>query len=132
MLLLLAILLAAEVPDPSPVCAGDQTRATVERVIDGDTVVVNPMLIAAYGRYQLAYFGPVRLLHIDAPELRDPGGQESKTFLGVLLPAGSRVCLRALPPDAFGRPLVVINLPAPATGTVNEAMVASGHAVRRP
>ena len=43
----------------------------VERVIDGDTI------IAGTNR--------VRLAEIDAPELREPGGQESKQALSELL-----------------------------------------------
>lgn len=59
---------------------------TVERVVDGDTVIVS-------GRQS------VRLIGVDAPETKDPRrpvgcfGQEASRFLASLLPAGTAVRL---------------------------------------
>lgn len=133
-LLLLLFATPAEAQE-SPVCIGDQTRATVERVIDGDTVVVKDAILSVVvGTFTVRTTGsgPVRLLHIDAPELGDPGGPEAKDFLSRLLPAGSQICMRMTKADHFGRQLVLIQALPPETRTVNDIMVATGHAVRRP
>ena len=94
---------APAVPDvPSP--PGDAFAATVERVVDGDTI------IARRGGEQLR----VRLIGIDAPESVQPDapvecfGPEAADALERLLPAGTTVSAAhqaAGPVDQFGRQL---------------------------
>jgi len=90
----------ADVPSPP----GDAFAATVERVVDGDTV------IARRDGQQLR----VRLIGIDAPESVQPDapvecfGPEAAGALERLLPAGTRVNAAhqaAGPVDRFGRAL---------------------------
>lgn len=122
------------VAQETPVCIGDQTRATVDRVIDGDTVVVKDAILSVVvGNFtvRVTGSGSVRLLQIDAPELDAEGGQAAKDFLTRLLPKESSICMRMTKNDSFGRPLVFIQAIPPETRTVNEIMVAEGHAVRR-
>ncbi len=87
-------------PSPS-LPAGVDT--TVERVVDGDTLVV------AGGR-------PVRLIGVDTPETKDPRrpvqcfGQEASAFLVSLLAQGSAVRLvgDVEPRDHYGRTLAYV------------------------
>ncbi len=78
----------------------DAGGARVERVVDGDTIVVDG------GR-------PVRLIGVDTPETKDPRkpvqcfGREAAAFLGAVLPAGTAVRLvgDVEPHDVYDRSL---------------------------
>lgn len=58
--------------------------AVVERVWDGDTVLVTAS--AGFDRYPCVW---VRLLGVEAPELDEPFGHEARDFLSRLLPHGT-------------------------------------------
>lgn len=107
------------------------------RVIDGDSVEVE---ISAYGSIRLPHYnmpimlGPirfvVRILGIQAPEIRDPGGPESMEFL--------RNWLATIPPvflltdgkrDKYGRLLGDF---VADDAAVSLAMLAAGHATVAP
>lgn len=64
----------------------------VTRVIDGDTVI-------------LSETGRARLSGIDAPELKQLGGNESKMFLQILTADRDVVCVKAITADRYNRSL---------------------------
>ena len=70
--------------------AADGANATVDRVVDGDTI----RIVAAGGRSER-----VRLIGIDTPETKDPRrpvqcfGKEASAFTATLLPRSTRVRL---------------------------------------
>jgi micrococcal nuclease len=94
----------------------------VERVVDGDTVVVT-------GKRS------VRLIGVDAPETKDPRrpvgcfGKESSGFLGSLLPAGTPVRLvgDVEQRDRYGRLLAYVYR-LPDGLFVNAELVRQGYA----
>lgn len=101
--------------------------AVVERVVDGDTLVVD----VAGDRAR------VRLLGIDTPESVKPDapvecfGPEASARTAALLPEGVRVTLETDPvaglQDDFGRVLAYVT-PEGARVTVNEALLREGYA----
>jgi micrococcal nuclease len=104
---------------------GAPGRATVARVIDGDTVV-----LAIGGAEE-----PARLIGIDTPESVAPGrpvecyGPEASTRLGDLLPPGTAVDVTrdVEPRDRYDRLLVYLHRTADGL-FVNAAQVADGYA----
>lgn len=74
-------------------------RATVTRIIDGDTFVADIDL----GMYHHEVDVPVRLLHCAAREIHDPGGPEARDNLAELLPPGTVVLLQTAKPDKYSR-----------------------------
>jgi micrococcal nuclease len=100
-------------------------RATVARVIDGDTVV-----LAVGGAEE-----PARLIGIDTPESVAPGrpvecyGPEASARLGDLLPPGTAVDVTrdVEPRDRYDRLLVYLHRTADGL-FVNAAQVADGYA----
>jgi micrococcal nuclease len=96
---------AAAPPPPVAPAPGlpDGVDLAVERVVDGDTIVVT-------GRR------PVRLIGVDAPETVDPRravgcfGREASDFLKALLPEGTPVRLvgDVEQEDRFGRTLAYV------------------------
>ena len=119
---ILAVLLVAA-GCRTAVAATDQ--ATVERVVDGDTVDVR------IGDRRER----VRLLGIDTPEIHvergppDCFGPEASSFTKALLPTGTPVRLErdVVGRDDYGRLLVYVYLAADGR-MVNEAIVAGGFA----
>lgn len=97
-------------------------RGTVERVIDGDTVVLNLDL----GFHVTARGVRVRLLNVFAPELkknkRDPdgAGEFAKSELERLLPVGAAVELESRSLDKYGRSLGFISA---ESGPTNSLMI---------
>lgn len=90
----------ADVPDgvvPPPGVPRAAQRATVDRVVDGDTIRVT--VRAGSGAIPAAPSASVRLLNVDAPETRHPsrgvecGGPEATARVEQLLPAGATVWL---------------------------------------
>lgn len=73
-------------------------NATVQRVIDGDTIVVNIDL--GFGTWLHAQ--TMRLLGINAREKSDAGGAEAKANLTELLPFGTAVVLTSVKADKYG------------------------------
>lgn len=70
--------------------------ATVQRVIDGDTVVLDVDL-----GFKTWHHGPFRLVGINARELHSPGGLEARDNLMALLPPGTSVGLSSVKPDKY-------------------------------
>ncbi|HSJ74035.1 MAG TPA: thermonuclease family protein [Miltoncostaeaceae bacterium] len=109
-----------------PAAAAARLAGTVERVIDGDT------LIARIDGRRVR----VRLLGVDAPDTAGYGsaecyGPEAADAARGLLPRGARLALRTDPTqgreDRFGRLLAEVTVAA-AARTVNEALVGGGSA----
>lgn len=115
-------------------------RATVVRVIDGDTAVLDVDL-----GFFLTCRMSCRLYGINAPELHalNPApGQISRDRLAALLPTGQVVAVWSVQPDKYaGRfdgviwppgmsaPPLPAWLDAPPSGSVNATMLAEGLAV---
>jgi endonuclease YncB( thermonuclease family) len=97
--------------------------ATVDRVIDGDTVVVHMRYMPGkelHGEH-------VRVEGINAPELSQAGGAASRDFARELLPIESDITLVMSRSDKYGRVLAKIVL---ADGrNFGDVMVLAGHAV---
>lgn len=74
-----------------------QYQATVSRVIDGDTVVMDIDL-----GFSIVLHQSVRLLGLNAREHDMPGGPEATANLETLLPAGQAVTLSTMKPDKYG------------------------------
>lgn len=102
------VLVGPTAAEPSSSQGLKQTTATVERVVDGDTLIVRE------GKQRIR----VRILGIDAPESVKPDtpvecyGAEASTYLKDLLPAKSTVQLELDPSagdkDEYGRSLRAI------------------------
>lgn len=114
---------------PAPAPPGVTLAATVERVIDGDTIRVRAR----------GFQDTVRLIGIDTPETHHPRkgvecfGPEASAGTGRMLPVGRAVTLRADPGqdtrDRYGRLLAYVYLGSRAgADSVNRALVAEGFA----
>lgn len=111
-------------------------RASVVRVIDGDTAVLDVDL-----GFYLTCRMSCRLYGINAPELHAPDpapGEAARDRLAELLPAGQTVAVWSVKPDKYaGRFDGVVWLPStltrvpswPAPGSVNSLMLDAGLAV---
>ena len=109
-------------PDRSGIASGTE-RATIQHVVDGDTVYV--LLDGQRTK--------VRLLNVDAPEIPHPGkpgecfGEDAAAYLAQKLPEGSEVELEFDVErfDSYDRTLAGVTYKGEF---VNESLVASGHA----
>lgn len=104
-----------------------QYRAVVVRVVDGDTV-----RLAADLGFRVTVTESFRLAGINTPERGEPGWGEATGFLRELLAEGREVVIRsekAVGKDKYGRWLAHVYLLDGVEQSVNEALVASGHAV---
>jgi endonuclease YncB( thermonuclease family) len=74
--------------------------ATVERVVDGDTLLV--LIEAGFG---IIVRDKLRLRGVNCPELKTPEGDKAKKFVEKLLPAGARIVLKSHKSgtDKYGR-----------------------------
>lgn len=102
-------------------------KATIRRVIDGDTVDMDVDL--GFGTWRANE--RMRLAIINAPEMKGterPAGIKSKQHLEALLPLGTEVVIRTEKDksDSFGRWIAHIFTP---TSYINDQMVADGMAV---
>lgn len=97
--------------------------ATVERVLDADTVDVDLDLgMRAHLRTRL------RVAHVDAPERFTAAGRDATAFAMLLLPTGSAVTVATRKPDKYGRSLADVAL---ADGRdYADQLIRAGHAVR--
>ena len=80
--------------------------ATVNRVIDGDTIEIDVDL-----GFRVTIRGSFRLLGLNAIELSQPGGKESRANLAAILPAGTAITLRSVKNDKYSRWDATITLP---------------------
>lgn len=96
-------------------------RATLVRVVDGDTVRLDLDL----GFYEWRHDQSYRLLRVNAPEMSTPEGVAAKAWLETFL-AGKNLAAHTEKSDHFGRYLVELM----ADGlSVSDALVAAGQAV---
>lgn len=73
-------------------------NATIQRVIDGDTIVANVDL--GFEMWRMAQ--TFRLLGINAREHDQAGGPEATANLVALLPYGTAVRIASVKPDKYG------------------------------
>lgn len=104
-------------------------KATVARVIDGDTIVADIDL----GFFTWRHSETLRLSRIDAPETHTEtkeAGQAAKAFLQGLLPIGQHVIIQTIRDrrDGFKRYIAEIWL---GDININDLLVSEGHAVYR-
>ena len=106
-------------------------KATIRRVVDGDTVDVTLDL-----GFNIMYNSRIRLLGIDTPESRTRDLEEKKRGLAAkdrvkeLCPVGSSITLKTTKDGRgkFGRILGEIFVPG-AVQSINQLLVEEGHAV---
>lgn len=105
--------------------------ATVEKVRDGDTVE----LLVDCG-FEVYHHIAVRFKGVNAPELKDAGGKESKAWVAEHLPIGKQVVIQTFKAKAgaYNRYTAVVYLDASVEMLVKggtdlvQELVKSGHA----
>ena len=97
-------------------------RVRIRRVVDGDSLEVKYGGLFSFLRRPF----PVRLYGIDAPELAQPYGQESRRQLQSLVRRGG-IRMDAVTTDRYGRTVGIL-YPRRRDEPVNVAMVRSGMA----
>ncbi len=82
-------------------------KATVDRVVDGDTLKVTIDLgFTVFWKSSCRFYG------VNTPELKSKDvtvkarAQAAKAFVSELLPAGTEIVIRSRELDKYGRPLV--------------------------
>jgi micrococcal nuclease len=104
-------------------------KATIVRVIDGDTVVLDIDL-----GFKIHHISPCRLAGINAPELNSKDEKvrlaaiASKEYLMTLLPEETEVVIVSRKLDKYGRPVVNIWQIQNKQKFVNHLMIDAGHA----
>ena len=98
-------------------------RVRIRRVIDGDSLEVKYAGLFSFLRQSF----PVRLYGIDAPELAQPYGQESRKQLETLVRRGG-IRMDAVTTDRYGRTVGILYPRRRRDDPVNVAMVRSGMA----
>lgn len=101
-----------------------QYKATVLKIVDGDTVDV--LIDLGFGA---ALKQRVRLAGLNAPERFSEEGKASTAALSNIIPIGSKVVLESQKPspkDKYGRYLATIHI---GNANANQAMTDGGHAV---
>ena len=99
-------------------------KATILKIVDADTVDLEIDLGFTVSTKQR-----VRLLGLNAPERFTLEGKAAVAWLNTVIPAGTEVIVKSEKPgggDKYGRYLATIYN---ALGSVNDALIASGHAV---
>lgn len=120
-------------PDGPDVQTGDSSRhsvavetATVERVVDGDTIIVHRSGTTGTDRVRLIGINTPELGHGNGPD--ECYGNEAAALLSSMLPEGTGIELRPDPTqlqvDKFGRLLRHIQIPETNTNIVLELLVA--------
>lgn len=100
-------------------------QGLVQRVVDGDTLVVQVALPGFEMDEKL------RLRGIDCPEMDTPEGKAAKRFVDSLLKAGDPIILCTTKPDKYDRYLADVYL-QPRSGEelfLNNALLQNGHAI---
>ena len=98
-------------------------RVRIRRVIDGDSLEVKYAGPFSFLRRPF----PVRLYGIDAPELAQPRGQESRQRLETLVRRGG-IRMEAMSTDRYGRTVGLLYRRRRRSHSVNVEMVRSGMA----
>lgn len=99
-------------------------RATLIRVVDGDTVYLDIDLGFGVWRRNQSY----RLARIDAPEMGTEAGTLAKAMLDTILTGAASLMVTTSKADKYGRWLVELY----ADGAcVNDLLVSGGYAVYR-
>lgn len=102
-------------------------KATVSRVVDGDTVD----LIIELG-FHMTTKQRIRLLGIDAPEIRGSekeAGRKSTAYLaGLLMKDGGEIEVETVKTGKFGRWLGLLYVDG-LESSINTEMIKAGHAV---
>lgn len=106
-----------EVDEMPDMYAEHRHLAEVVSIHDGDTITVK------YGEEEKLR---IRLVGIDSPELKQPGGDEARTFLNHLL--GYFVYIEPVGTDEYGRLLAHLWSSPAADTSLNHHMVAQGWA----
>jgi endonuclease YncB( thermonuclease family) len=122
---IIAIAIGASISVFAPSSKAATYTATVDRVVDGDTV---------YLKETIKGTNKVRMLSIDTPETnyqgasQEPWGANAKNYLAQLLPSGTKVTVETdvEETDAYGRLLAHLYK---GSLDVNKEMVRQGHAV---
>lgn len=120
---LLATGLAAALPASGLSAPCPEALASVARVVDGDTIVVE--ILEAYKERYGNLAGArerVRLADVDAPELGTPEGEASRAFLRDILPPSRSVLLDIddlRVRDRHGRIVAVVLIPHNETHLLN-------------
>ena len=96
--------------------------ATVRRVIDGDTVIVD--LDLGWRVYRQSEH--LRVAGINAPERGTRAGRSAKDYADELLPEGTRVLVTSTAKPSFERTVGTIAIPG--RGEFADLMVEAGHA----
>lgn len=96
-------------------------NAQIVRVIDGDSLEV----IVDCG-FRLSIRTPVRLAHINTPELNQAGGSAAKQHLSAIIGGTSTVMRTFKPYDKYGRWLAEVYVDG---RNINQQMVDDGYAV---
>lgn len=94
-------------------------KATVIKVVDGDTVKLNIDL-----GFRMGWTVNCRLASINAPELGS-GGESAKIYLEQLLPIFTEVHIKSTRLDKYGRPIVQLYLNGK---DINSDLVQNGYA----
>lgn len=114
--------------------------ARLLEVYDGDTVTLQVTLVdldLGFGlRLTQTWPMKIRLAHIQAPELRKPGGKEAREYLLTLIQIGSPLVLRTLKDAADkyggrydGELYLTTEQAADPASSINMQMIRAGHAV---
>lgn len=100
--------------------------ATVERIVDGDTIDLNVDL-----GFRVYHRDRFRLLGIDTPERGQAGWAEATAALTRMIPPGSSLIIKTATPlrDKYGRWLARLFV---GTIDINQLMIDQGHAVPYP
>ena len=98
-------------------------RVRIRRVIDGDSLEVKYAGLFSFLRRPFQ----VRLYGIDAPELAQPYGQESRKQLETLVRRGG-IRMDAMPTDRYGRTVGLLYRRGRRGQSINVEMVRSGMA----
>ena len=98
-------------------------RVRIRRVIDGDSLEVKYAGLFSFLRRSF----PVRLYGIDAPELAQPYGQESRKQLEALVRRGG-IRMEVIATDRYGRTVGLLYRRRRRGQSVNAEMVRSGMA----
>jgi micrococcal nuclease len=105
-------------------------KASIVRVIDGDTVVLDIDL-----GFKIHHISPCRLAGINAPEMNSKDEKvraaavQSKEFLSGLLLEGMEVIIISKKLDKYGRPVVDFLQIQNEYKFLNYLMIDAGHAV---